>query len=297
MLIFLFPQWKGWSRERLSGFLVQGQIAGGWQNCLLILCLRLFPPGRKRGFEVCETAFESRSGTYWKASLNSSASMERQRLSYRSEHLQVVWHRSFFKMQDLSQCTHSYYTRGSAEFLVLPPTSPRFTVLCRKGLNGNSFHPSHFIPSLLSGFLLNHWVVDSEWLLKDYPRQGKSPPGRPVTVENELLIPAALTKQSEVRPKLLTNSINSKVAKVTFNLIFPSFTQRRPWNCESCPSFSPSNIKLLPWGNMGLALLETLGIKILQGIQNLNVSQTCAINGISLGWQRNAKEKCGHSEA
>lgn len=123
-------------------------------------------------------------------------------------------------MQDLSQCTHSYYTRGSAEFLVLPPTSPRFTVLCRKGLNRNSFHPSHFMPSLLSGFLLNHWVVDSEWLLKDYPRQGKAPPGHSVTVENELLIPAALTKQSEVRPKLLTNSINSKVAKVAFNLIF-----------------------------------------------------------------------------
>lgn len=48
---------------------------------------------------------------------------------------------------------------------------------------------------------------------------------------------------------------------------------------------------------MGLALLETLGVKILQGVQNLNVSQTCAINGTSLGWQRNAKERCGHSAA
>lgn len=63
-------------------------------------------------------------------------------------------------------------------------------------------------------------MVDSEWLLKDYPRQGKSPTGLAVTVEHELLIPVALTEQSQVRPKMLTNSINSIVAKVTFNLVF-----------------------------------------------------------------------------
>lgn len=139
-------------------------------------------------------------------------------------------------------------------------------------------------------------MVDSEWLLKDYPRQGKSPPGRSVTVENELLIPAALTKQSEVRPKLLTNSINSKVAKIAFNLVFLLSLRENPEIVNHVFS-PPSNIKPPPWGNMGLALLETLGIKILQGIQNLNMSQTCAINGTSLGWQRNAKERCGHSEA
>lgn len=69
MLISLFPQWKGWSRERLSGFLVQGQVAGRWQNCLLILCLKLFLPGKKQVFEVCGVAFESRRGAKQSASL------------------------------------------------------------------------------------------------------------------------------------------------------------------------------------------------------------------------------------
>lgn len=62
-------------------------------------------------------------------------------------------------------------------------------------------------------------MVDSEWLLKDYPRQGKSPTNLSATAEKESLIPAALTKQSEVRPKMLTNFINSKVATVTFHLV------------------------------------------------------------------------------
>lgn len=38
-------------------------------NCLLILCLKLFPPGKKPVFEVCGAAFESRSGADSVASL------------------------------------------------------------------------------------------------------------------------------------------------------------------------------------------------------------------------------------
>lgn len=95
----------------------------------------------------------------------------------------------------------------------------------------------------------------------------------------------------------MTNSINSKVAKVTFNLIFLHSLGEDPEIVNHVFFFPHPILSHYHGGNMGLALLETLGVKILQGVQNLNVSQTCAINGTSLGWQRNAKERCGHSAA
>lgn len=77
-------------------------------------------------------------------------------LSYRSEHLDLCGKDLSLINQDPSQCIQSYYTTAAVEFLELPPsTSPQFTELCVKGLNGN-LSPPHLIPSVLSGSLLNH---------------------------------------------------------------------------------------------------------------------------------------------
>lgn len=136
---------------------------------------------------------------------------ERHWLSYRSEHLEVVWQRSFLKNAGpVSMYPILLYKRVCRIPGVAPTTSPKFTVLC---VTKDLFHPSHLVPSMPSGSLLNHWVVDLEWLLKDYPRQGKSLTGLSATVGNELLIPAASHQASRWGPRCWQIPLTLKLQK------------------------------------------------------------------------------------